>query len=53
MATFRENKTTFNSIFISYVKLIDDMVVLKEPCQNIVKLFFFRFNLKKNTNYIY
>ena len=36
MATFRENKTTFNSIFISYVKLIDDMVV----CQNIVKLFF-------------
>ena len=49
MATFCENKTTFNSIFISYVKLIDDMVV----CQNIVKLFFSYFNLKKNTNYIY
>ena len=49
MATFRENKTTFNSMFISYVKLIDDMVV----CQNIVKLFFLHFNLKKNTNYIY
>ena len=40
MATFCENKTTFNSIFILNIKLIDDMVVLKEPCQNIVELFF-------------
>ena len=43
MATFRENKTTFNSMFISYVKLIDDMVV----CQNIVKLFFYTSTWKR------
>ena len=52
MATFRENKTTFNSIFISYVKLIDDgsfKGALSEYCRAI----FLGFNLKKNTNYIY
>ena len=47
MATFRENKTTFNSIFISYAKLIDDMVVLKGPCQNNVKRFFYTSTWKR------